>query len=126
METVGVSGACGQLARGIRGCTYRRSVTDLHAVPAELQAAGGPLAQVGHALVALADSRRQVERLADGSPSRELRQALAAFGERWELTIWSLGDEAEKLGAQVTHAGGWYAYHEFAVVDRLGLGRAGG
>ena len=101
-------------------------MTDLDAVPAELQAAGGPLAQVGHALVALADSRGEVERLADGSPSRELRQALAAFVARWELTIWSLGDEAERLGAQVTHAGGWYVYHELAVVVRLGGGRAGG
>ena len=87
-------------------------MTDIEAVPAELAAVGVPLSQVGELLRALAGDRRQLERLGSGSPNALLRQALDAFIERWELTVWHLGGDAIDLGVDVNMAAVNYRYGE--------------
>ena len=90
-------------------------MTDIEAVPAELEAVGGPLSQVGELLQALAGDRRQLEHFGVGSPNALLRQALDAFIERWELTVWHVGEDAIDLGAQVNMAAVYYRYDEEAL-----------
>lgn len=90
-------------------------MTDIQAVPAELEAVGGPLTGVGELLQALAGDRRQLEHFGAGSPSAPLREALDRFIERWELTVWHLGEDAIDLGAQVRMAAVWYRYDEQAL-----------
>lgn len=97
-------------------------MTDIEAVPTELEAVGGPLSRVGELLRALAGDRRQLEQFGAGSPSAPLRQALAAFIERWELSVWHLGEDAVDLGAQVTLAGIWYRYDDHALATAFRFG----
>ena len=87
-------------------------MADIEAVPAELEAVGVPLSQVGELLRALAGDRRQLEHFGSGSPNALLRQALDAFIERWELTVWHLGGDAIDLGVDVNMAAVNYRYGE--------------
>lgn len=97
-------------------------MSNILAVPAELEAVGGPLTGVGELLQALAGDRRQLEHFGAGSPSVLLRQALDAFIERWELTVWHLGEDAIDLGEQVTMAATYYRYDEQVLVQAFRLG----
>lgn len=81
----------------------------IEVVPPELTAAAGPLREVGRTLRALADDRTGMERFADGSPSAELRDALRAFVERWELLLWQVGGDADNLANLLRWAAEDYA-----------------
>lgn len=91
---------------------YLACMADIEVVPVELEAVGVPLSQVGELLRVLAGDRRQLEQLGAGSPNALLRQALDAFIERWELTVWHVGGDAIDLGVDVNIAAVNYRYGE--------------
>lgn len=87
-------------------------MTFVYAVPAELDAVVAPLSRAADLLQALAEDRRQMTALADGSPNRAVRQAVEHFVERWELTVWRAGQDAFDLAAQLGIAATNYRYQE--------------
>lgn len=87
----------------------------IEVIPAELVAAARPLEDAGRALRDLGDARRSLIGLADGSPSAQLRAAVAEYVVAWSHVALDLGDEAEELAAAVRYAGRWYADRERAL-----------
>jgi hypothetical protein len=80
--------------------------------PPALTAAAGPLRQSGDLLRELAEDSGGVEKLAATSPSSEVQQALAAFVQRWELVLWSVGGTACSLATTLRWAAEDYARTE--------------
>ncbi|MGB8650196.1 MAG: hypothetical protein WCD35_06005 [Mycobacteriales bacterium] len=87
--------------------------------PPELTAAAAPLRSTAHLLRALAEDSRGLERLVDSSPRQAVREALAAFVERWELVLWSVSGDADSLGHLLQWAAQAYRGSEADLVRRL-------
>lgn len=91
---------------------YGRWVPDVELVPPDLTAAAGPLREAELLLKALADDRRGLEHLGEGSPGASFREALRKFIEAWEATLWTLSSRAGSLSDTLRRCA-----EEFAMVD---------
>ena len=90
---------------------------DLQLLPPSLTASAGPLREAGLLLRALADDRRGLEHLGDGSPDPAVRTALRSFIETWELALWDLSARTLTLSDDLRRCA-----EDYALADS-GLGR---